>query len=147
MQLCKITVLQVQNFRTDLRKIIGRYKNPLSNKSINGIIGNLRAIMEEAKRLEYISGNPLEDIKDYKIESKEKKYLPQKKLKEHFTDSALDSIWQVDLKMYTINLLAATTGLRMGECQALKASDIDLKSTLRPFLRYPSPFLAYGLQL
>ncbi len=94
-------------------KLEGRYKKPLSNKSINGIIGNMRTIMDEAKRPEYITGNPLDNIKDYKIESKEKQFLHHKKVKVLFADSALETIWEGDLKMYTLNLLAATTTHRL----------------------------------
>jgi integrase len=86
--------------------------------------------MEEAKRLEYISRNPLDNIKDYKIESNEKQYLPHVKVKKLFADGALTTIWDEDLKMFTLNLLAATTGLRMGECQALRSSDINLNSEI-----------------
>ncbi|MBN2628231.1 MAG: tyrosine-type recombinase/integrase [Spirochaetales bacterium] len=125
MDLTKINIRKVQNYRSDLRKSKGRYNKPLSNKNINSIIGNLRTIMEEAKRLEYIPKNPLDSIKDYKVENGEKLYLPHKQVRELFKEELFQKHWKGNQKMYTMNLLSATTGLRLGECQALRVSDID----------------------
>jgi integrase len=39
-------------------------------------------------------------------------------------EEAIERIWDCDRRHYTINLLATSTGLRLGECQALKIGKV-----------------------
>ena len=45
-----------------------------------------------------------------------------------FQEGALESKWNNDLCLYALNILAATTGMRMGELQALQGQSVQEKS-------------------
>jgi integrase len=41
-----------------------------------------------------------------------------------FDEKRIDAVWEGDRKQFTLNLLAASTGMRMGECQALTVGSV-----------------------
>lgn len=67
-----------------------------------------------------LESNPLAPVTELKEYPRERGILKLEQLRALFQGEALKKIWAGDLRHYACNLLAATTGLRMGECQGLQ---------------------------
>ena len=64
--------------------------------------------------------NPVSPVKELKETPKERGILTAKELLSLFGTDAIETVWGNDLRYYACNLLSASTGMRMGECQALQ---------------------------
>ena len=73
-------------------------------------------MLGEARRLGVISSNPAAEISKLAEKPKEKRILTLDEVHDLFVDP---DAWR-DLKYYTANLLAASTGMRLGEVQGLQ---------------------------
>ncbi len=98
----------------------------LSNRRINSIYQAVTVPLSEAKRLGKIAINPANSVRKLAEKKPERKILTPDEVRKFF------SVPPDDLRLYGINLLAATTGMRLGECRGLQTKDfhndwIDIK--------------------
>ncbi|MDC7124796.1 MAG: hypothetical protein PQJ46_04475, partial [Spirochaetales bacterium] len=88
--------------------------NNLSSRRINAIYQAVTVPLAEAERLGIISNNPAKRVQKLTEKKPERKILTPGEVKAFF------GIVPEDLRLYGINMLAATTGMRLGECRGLK---------------------------
>ena len=93
----------------------------LANKTVNNNLNTLRVIFNEAERLGIIRENPVQKVKALIKNTKNRGLLSLTEIKELFSDI---SLWNDNYFIYTMNLLAASTGMRLGEIQALRIENI-----------------------
>jgi integrase len=95
----------------------------LSHQTCNHLLSNLRTILGEAMRRGIIASNPADAIKPLAKDSKTRGILAVDEVKTLFGPNAGVDYWTTST--YSLaNLTAATTGMRMGEIQALRWCDI-----------------------
>ena len=75
---------------------------------------------KEAFRLGYIQKNPASLVSKLQEKPIEKGMLNRSEIKQIFDPTAIESIWEGNFQQFTTNLLAISTGMRMGEIQALR---------------------------
>jgi integrase len=92
----------------------------LNPATINRSLATLKIMFRQAMREEYVQCNPCADIGVLHEIPKSKTILSQTEVRRLFTYSALSKVWNDDLRMFTLNLLAATTGMRLGEIKAIQ---------------------------
>ena len=112
------------------RKDVWEWKNALYEEgtlnpaTINRTMATLKVMLKEAVRDEYIQANPSADIGILRETPKSKTILSSTEAKKLFTRNALADAWNSNLTMFTMNLVAATTGMRLGEIKAVQHQDI-----------------------
>ncbi len=119
-KLQKINTRMIENWILCLREKHGRTDKPLSHSTVNHVLTCLKIMLKETVRLEYLHKSPADSIIQLKEKPKEKGILIIAEVKKLFQDDSIDHIWDGDRQHYTINLLSASTGMRLGECQALQ---------------------------
>jgi len=92
----------------------------LNPATINRSLATLKIMFKQAVREEYIQANPCAEIGILHEAPKSKTILSQDEVRRLFTKSALSPAWNNDLRIFTMNLVAATTGMRLGEIKALQ---------------------------
>ncbi|HDY90410.1 MAG TPA: hypothetical protein ENH82_20105 [bacterium] len=122
--LYKITPNMVETWLFSLREKIGKTGKLLSATTANCCLKTLRIMMDEAVRQEYISVSPAIGIEPLGETPKEKNILKIDEVRTLFRDDTIKQVWEENLLHFTINLLAASTGMRMGECQALRIVNV-----------------------
>lgn len=123
-RLQNINTRMIENWMQRLREKKGRTGKLLSHTTINHCLTCLKIMLKEAMRLEYFHRNPAEHILQLKEDQREKSILTTDQVKVLFNDDTINEIWGGDLRYFTINLLAASTGMRLGECQALQIQNV-----------------------
>jgi integrase len=83
-------------------------------------------MLREAEEEGHIQKNPARNVSTLKKEYKKRILLTLDEFRTLFAEETLETVWG-DETHYTINLLAATTGLRVGELQALQFCNIQEK--------------------
>lgn len=96
---------------------------PLSPSTANHCLTTLKTMLTEAARMGTIASNPAAFVRQLHETPKERTILTVGELKELFREDRLEETWG-DERHFTINLLAASTGMRMGECQALQVQHV-----------------------
>jgi len=99
-------------------------RGKLSPSSINRILGNLNIILSRAESMEYIIRNPMRGVERPAESSRESGTFTMDEIKLMFSEDAQYSIWNGDMKLFTANLLALTTGVRLGEIRALQVQNV-----------------------
>ncbi len=107
----------------DIEEWLFSVKEKLSAASANRSLTVLKIIFKEALRTGKISRNPAADIEKLPEPIVHKGILSAEEVKNLFLPDSLHSIWKGNLIHFTLNLLAVTTGMRMGEVLALQVSD------------------------
>ena len=123
-KLNQITPKMVEDWLFFLRKKIGKTGKPLAAITVNHCLVTLRIMLGEAVRREYLKKNPVIGVEPLKENPRERNILSIEEVRKLFKDDTINRIWEDYLAHFTINLLAASTGLRIGECQALKIDKI-----------------------
>jgi integrase len=95
----------------------------LSATTANHCLKTLKLMLREAVERGLIQRNPAQSVSKAKEKSPERKLLTLEEFDLLFYGDALESKWNGDQTLYTLNLLAATTGMRMGEIQGLQLKD------------------------
>jgi len=95
-------------------------KKKLSPKYANNILSIFSVILDEARRQGHISKNPAREVRTLANHSKERGILSFDEARELLTNL---SYWDNPLA-YTASLLAACTGMRLGEIRALRPTDL-----------------------
>jgi integrase len=96
----------------------------LSKKSINNKASVYRIMLSEAARLGTISVNPWDRVKAFKPSARPKGILTIEEARTLLDPARVSEIWSGNQVYYSASLLAAVTGMRLGEVLALKGSDI-----------------------
>jgi integrase len=91
----------------------------IGNRTINSVLQTISVALGEAERLGLIRGNPCKTVRRLSEKKYRRQPLSLAEVKEFF---GLD--W-LDPRLKAINLLAATTGMRLGECRGLLLEDIQ----------------------
>jgi integrase len=97
----------------------------LPTGSINRILGTLRVMFRYAVRMRELPFDPMEPVKEFREIDRQRGILALAELAKLFGPDALALYWNREPRHYAINLLAASTGTRLGECQALRVKAID----------------------
>lgn len=119
-KLQKINTLMIEKWMMGLREKPGRTGNLLSHTTVNHCLTCLKIMLKEAVRLEYLNKSPAASIVQLKENQKEKSILTIDEVRELFQDDNIDQVWGGDRRHYTLNILGASTGMRLGEVQALQ---------------------------
>jgi integrase len=90
-----------------------------SANMINHCLRTLNTMFNEAERLEHVTRNPARTVRRLREPKKEIKLLTVEEVGKLFADENYATFWSSHIVHYTLNLMAASTGLRMGELQAL----------------------------
>ncbi len=116
----------LQNIRTrEVEKwLIGFLSRGYSTSAANNNFKILSIMLGEAVRLGYIPKNPCDAVKPLKTVTKDKKLITPDEVRALFDLRHVDDYWDHRVN-YASNLLAATSGLRLGELQALQVEDLE----------------------
>jgi integrase len=95
----------------------------LSPTTANRCLACLKIMLKEAVRLDYLLRSPTVGIKQFRESPKKKSILTINQMRKLFHDDNIVEIWGGDLKHFTANLLSASTGMRIGEVQALQVQN------------------------
>lgn len=95
-----------------------------SSSYVNAFIKTLRQIFSFAKKRRVIHNNPVEEIQVYKLITKEKGILTDQEVNRLFNSNETNAHWKNAPRIRTLLLLAAATGMRLGEIQALHHEQI-----------------------
>jgi integrase len=118
-KLQKINSRFIEKWMLVLREKIGKTGNKLSPTTVNRCLTCLKVMLKEAVRLEYLNNNPAASVLPLKENQKRKSILTENEVKMLFGTGALQEVWGGDLYHYSLNLLSATTGMRIGEIRGL----------------------------
>ena len=110
----------IEAWLLDLRNKPSRLGTPLSPTTVNHCLLTLKIIFREGVRIGDLSFDPTATIQPLEENRKEKSFLEPGEIKALFNEKKIQEIWEGNLIHYTLNLLAASTGMRMGECQGLQ---------------------------
>jgi integrase len=125
-KLQNITADQVENWVLGLREKPGSSGTPLSPTTVNHCLTCLKIMLKEAVRRGYLVRSPATGIKQLAEKPKEKSILTVEEMRALFRDENIDRVWSGDLFHYTLNLLAASTGMRMGEIQGIQVQHVHV---------------------
>jgi integrase len=117
-RLAQITSRQIEDWILKLRR------ERLSAPSINHALRCLKVMLKEATRHGIIARDPSAFITGLSEHQAERGILTVEEVRRLFDEKAIGEVWGGDRKQYTLNLLAASTGLRMGELQALPVGGV-----------------------
>lgn len=120
-KLRNITAKNIEDWLMSLHK--DKKKN-LSPTTTNHCLKTLKIMLKEAKRLGYISVDPSVSISKFKEHPLQKEIISYEQFTELFNEENIQRLWNNDLSHYTLNFLSASTGMRMGEVQALKVKAV-----------------------
>lgn len=124
MRLSQITVKTIEQFKLSLLEKETRFKKPMAATSVNHILRTLKTMYKEAVRIGDLSIDPAESVQFFKEKRREKDFLSPQEIRKLFDVAQIQELWDGDLKHYTLNLLSASTGMRLGECQALQNQNV-----------------------
>ncbi len=120
LKLSEITPAHIENWMFKLQK------KELSGRSINIYYTTLQNILSEATRIGDLVINPCLNVKRMAETKKVRAILTMEEYKILFNENALKEIWNSQLVYFSITLLGASCGLRLGEIQALRNENINL---------------------
>jgi len=112
-RLAQITSRQIEDWILALRK------KGLSPSTINHGLRCLKVMLKEATRHGIIARDPSAFITGLADHPVERGILTGAEIRKLFDEKSIGKVWTGDRMHYTMNLLAASTGMRMGEVQAL----------------------------
>jgi len=119
-KLQRISTRMIEQWVMDLREKPGKSGKALSHTTVNHCLRTLKIMLKEAKRLGYRHDNPAEAVQNLVETPAERGILRLDEVRDLFRDEDVEQIWGGDQRHYTINLLSASTGMRLGEVLALQ---------------------------
>ena len=117
-----ISALTPSMFRDFKMRLFNEGK--LRPATINNILGTARVMLNYAVEMREIESNPVAPIKKLKETPRARGILTLPELTALFSPESFDKVWHAEPRYYALNLLAASTGMRLGECQALRVENI-----------------------
>ena len=118
-RISQITARQIEEWLLSLR-----HRGDLSPSTINHALRCLKIILKEAVRQNVISRDPSVLITGFAVQAAERGILTGPEIRGLFYEQQIDKVWDGDRKHFCLNLIAASTGLRMGECQGLAVGSV-----------------------
>ncbi|MBI4708205.1 MAG: site-specific integrase [Candidatus Omnitrophica bacterium] len=92
----------------------------------NNTIINLKAWLNWAVKMQYVTDNPLRNVKKYKIPLNPKRFLSREEIEELLTAAQNPDIYtDRDTVLYPVIATAIYTGMRQAELFSLEWSDVD----------------------
>ena len=119
MKLSEITRPAVEKWRMKL------LDDGLAAGTVNSILTVLKLMLREARDAELIPRNPAEAVGMFKAKPAERGILTNAEVKKLFAEKTIAKLWAGDRRMFTAHLVLASTGLRLGELQALQMGDVQ----------------------
>lgn len=114
----------------DIERFVMKLKEKgITNTTIDFKINALKLIFNYAYKMGDIKYNPVKQIMLFKKDTKEKGIFTLDETDKLFVNDALENIWNNNLNIFTLNLIAFHTGCRLGELQALQVQDINLQDS------------------
>ena len=92
--------------------------------TINRIIGTARIMFRYAVEMGELESNPVAPVKELKETPQSRGILTLPELAALFAPESYEKVWHSEPRHFGLNLLAASTGMRLGECQALRVENI-----------------------
>jgi integrase len=123
-KLSKIDSVMIEKWFLGLTKEKSAKKTLLSVATANHCLSTLKLILNGAEEQGYYVKSPARSIGKAKTATPERTLLTLEEYHQLFFEDALQSKWNNDTFFYALNLLAATTGMRMGELQALQLHNV-----------------------
>jgi integrase len=120
----KINETMVDNWFIGLLDKVGRHGKTLSRATANHCLKAFRIILAEAERDQLIPFNPAEKVSSFEEDSSEKDVYKIDEIRRLFHPDNFKELWKGDLRQYTINLLGASTGIRISEARGLVRSGV-----------------------
>ncbi len=96
----------------------------LSPTTANHCLSCLKLILKQAVRQGLLPSNPAANVERLALHQRQKTALSLGEAKKLLQEDQLTEHWSGDRKHYVLNLLAAATGARMSELQALRIRDV-----------------------
>lgn len=124
-KLQKINSRIIEKWVMNLKETKGRIGELLTPTTVNRCLTCLKIMLNEAVRLDYLLKNPTDGVGFLKQKPKIKSILSMEEVRKLFDDNNLEEIWAGDIKHFTLNLLAASTGMRAGECLGLQRKNVN----------------------
>jgi integrase len=113
-----LSQLSPRHFRDFKMKLYQEGK--LSPATINRILGTARVMFNYAVSMGELESNPVAPVKELKETPQQRGILTADELRLLFGSDTHDKAWRSDQKHFALNILAASTGMRLGEIQALQ---------------------------
>jgi integrase len=123
-KLKNINIKLIESWFLELPKKKGAKGKELSPTTANHCLTTLKIMLQSAVDQELLARNPAKKIPKLKQTNKKRSVPTKDEFKKLFYGNALEECWDGDLQMFTLNFLAATTGMRMGELQGLMFQDL-----------------------
>ncbi len=123
-KLQRISSRMIESWLMDLKDKPAKDGNLLSPTTVNHCLTCLKIMFKEAVRLEYLHKSPAAGIMQLREKPKQKSILSIDEIRQLFQENNINLVWDGDRRHFTINILAASTGMRMGEIQALQLQDV-----------------------
>ena len=98
-------------------------KDQLSPAAANRCLAVLRVMLREAERQGLIASNPAAEVQQLRETPRERGTLTLEEARLLFDENKFAEHWESEVA-FTANLIAATTGMRLGEVQALRIQDV-----------------------
>ena len=102
----------------------GRYGKNLSPTSCNQVLSTIRILLKYGVTNRMLSYDPSAPIDSLEEKPREKSFLEIGEIRKIFQKSKIQELWNGSLMHYAMNLLAACTGMRLGECQAVQNQNV-----------------------
>jgi len=119
----KITVDQLEQFLIKLISPTNAGGKSLSPQTANNIFQVLRTMLGEAHRKGLIDMNPATHVSPLAANNRDHGVFTHQEVLSLFSDTAFTQVWGSNINQFVINLIAASTGLRQGEVQALRVGN------------------------
>jgi len=118
----RLNEIRPEHIRSWMLKLLN--DSGLTPATINRSLATLKVMLQEAVAYQYIPRNPAENIGILKETTKQKDILTLSEVRALFNPRELETNWSNNIEHYTLNLLAAATGLRLGEIQGLQKKSV-----------------------
>jgi len=111
--LTKLSARMVEEWLLKLRK------GSLSATTVNHVLRTLKIMTREAVRLGYLNTDPTASVRQLRETPEERGILTPQEIRQLFDEDNLEKAWAGDLRHFTLNMVAASCGLRLGEVLGL----------------------------
>ncbi len=112
----------------------------LSAITVNQVLASLNVIFSWQVKHKKLASNPVEPFEPLAETPRERSFLSPAEVRKLFNARRIGTVWGGDRRHYALNLLAASTGMRLGEIQALQNQFV-----FRGYLQVEHGWTRFGL--